>query len=143
MEGFRHLSDIVLNLGKDVPPGRKNTFAVASLLYPPRLAWVPDNGVEPSHYHNNLEKINWLNGQIHELNMSNSAPDYPRFHTYGVRTANRTRVDFFGNTQVTHVKSHKWEHWEELDRTAKLNLIPERKFKLGTSLTKYFSLNTP
>ena len=31
MEGFRHLSDIVLNLGKDVPPGRKNTFAVASL----------------------------------------------------------------------------------------------------------------
>ena len=90
-----------------------------------------------------MEKINWLNGQIHELNMSNSAPDYPRFHTYGVRTANRTRVDFFGNTQVTHVKSHKWEHWEELDRTAKLNLIPERKFKLVTSLTKYFSLNTP
>ena len=25
MEGFRHLSDIVLNLGKDLPPGKKNT----------------------------------------------------------------------------------------------------------------------
>ena len=75
--------------------------------------------------------------------MSNAAPDYPRFHTYGVRTANRDRLDIFGNNLVTHVKSHKWEHWGELGRTDKLNLIPERKFKLGTSLTKYFSLNTP
>ena len=44
MEGFRYLSDIVLNSGRTKHPGVKNTFAVASLLYPPRLAWFSDNG---------------------------------------------------------------------------------------------------
>ena len=34
MEGFRHLSDLVLNLDKNKQPGNKNTFAVASFLYP-------------------------------------------------------------------------------------------------------------
>ena len=69
MEGFRHLSDIVLNLGRTKHPGVKNTFAVASLLYPPHLAWFPDKGATLLSYKNNLEKINWLNSQIHELNL--------------------------------------------------------------------------
>ena len=60
MEGFRHLSDLVLNLGKNKQPGNKNTFAVASFLYPPCLSWFPDNGEMPLSFKNNLEKINWL-----------------------------------------------------------------------------------
>ena len=142
MEGFRHLSDIVLNLGKTKHPGIKNTFAVASLLYPPRLAWFPDNGATPLSYKNDLEKINWLNGQIHELNLLNSVPDYPRFHTYGVRTATRTFTDVYGYEHQRHVKSHRWEHWEVASRTNKLTLKPERKFKIGTALNNYFALNT-
>ena len=119
-----------------------NTFAVATLLYPPRLSWFPDNGGMPRNFSNKLEKIDWLNSQIHELNLSNSVPDYPRFHTYGVRTANRTRFDVYGYEHQTHVKSHRWEHWAEQGRARKLNLRAERKFKMGTALTNYFSLNT-
>ena len=138
MEGYQHLSELVLGHNKD----SNNTFAVATLLYPPRLSWFADNGDKPRHYSNKLEKIDWLNSQIHELNVSNSVPDYPRFHTYGVRTATRSRVDVFGYEHQTHTKSHRWEHWAELGRRWKLNLRAERKFKMGTALTKYFSLNT-
>ena len=79
---------------------------------------------------------------MYELNISNSVPDYPRFHTYGVRTSNRKKVDMFGDEHVDHIKTHRWEHWDEKNRIDKLNLIPERKFKMGTALSKYFSLNT-
>ena len=138
MEGYQHLSELVLGHDKD----SNNTFAVATLLYPPRLSWFADNGDKPRHYSNKLEKIDWLNSQIHELNVSNSVPDYPRFHTYGVRTATRSRVDVFGYEHQTHTKAHRWEHWAEQGRRWKLNLRAERKFKMGTALTKYFSLNT-
>ena len=111
-------------------------------MYPPCISWFPDNGALPRHYSNRLEKIDWLNSQIHELNVSNSVPDYPRFHTYGVRTATRKRVDLYGYEHQTHTKSHRWEHWVELSRSRKLNLRADRKFKMGTALTNYFSLNT-
>ena len=65
-------------------------------MYPPALAWFPDNGVMPHGFQDNLEKISWLNSQIQQLNVKNLAPDYPRFHTYGVRTNTRSRMDMFG-----------------------------------------------
>ena len=143
MEGLRHLSELVLNLGKRDQLGHVNTYAVASLMYPPLLTWFPDNGVEPHNFDNKLEKINWLNSQIHQLNVTNSAPDYPRFHTYGVRTATRSKTDMYGYEHQSHIKSHRWEHWEEGRRTSKLNLRPERKFKMATAINNYFALNTP
>ena len=97
----------------------------------------------PFSFKNNLEKINWLNSQIHDLNVLNSVPDYPRFHTYGVRTATRFYTDVYGYEHQTHLKTHRWEHWEEASRSNKLNLKPDRKFKMGTALNKYFALNTP
>ena len=142
MEGLRHLSELVLNLGKNVQPDIVNTYAVASLMYPPCLSWFPDNGVMPHGFRDNREKINWLNSQIHELNISNSVPDYPRFHTYGVRTSTRTRTDRYGYVHQTHLKSHRWEHWEAGNRTSKRCLKPEKRFKMGTALNKYFALNT-
>ena len=142
MEGFKHLSDLVQHLGKDKPPEKKNSFAVASLLYPPCLAWFADNGRRPGNFQNRLGKIDWLNKHIHELNISNSVADYPRFHTYGVRTTNRKKVDMYGEEYRDHIKSHRWEHWDEKSRVEKLNLVAERKFKMGTALSKYFSLNT-
>ena len=70
-------------------------------------------------------------------------PFYPRFHTYGVRTATRTFTDVYGYEHQRHVKSHRWEHWEVASRTNKLTLKPERKFKMGTAINNYFALNTP
>ena len=143
MEGLKHLSELVLNKEKNKNSGIVNTYAVASLMYPPRLAWFTDNGDMPYDYHDNLEKISWLNSQIHQLNVKNLVPDYPRFHTYGVRTDNRSRVDMYGYEHQTHTKSHRWEHWEEGIKTSKLNLKPARKFIMGTAVNKYFALNTP
>ena len=45
---------------------KKNTVAVATLLYPPRLAWLQDNGPEPPNYQNQKAKIDFLNGRIDE-----------------------------------------------------------------------------
>ena len=142
MEGYRHLARLVQNLGKNKHPGATNSFAVASLLYPPRLSWFPDNGPTPSFLTNYLEKIDWLNREIHDLNLSNSVPEYPRFHTYGVRTDNTARHDRYGYLHQTHKKTHRWEHWAEQVKTSKLHLKPERIFKMGTAVNNYFALNT-
>ena len=133
MEGFKHLSQLVSNLGKDKHPLVKNSFAVSTLIYPPRLSWFPDNGPPPSYLNNYLEKINWLNKEIHQLNIANCVPDYPRFHTYGVRT---------DNTSQDRKKSHRWGHWEEQTRACKLHLKQERIYKMGEAINKYFALNT-
>ena len=142
MEGYRHLAQLVLNLGKDKHPGVTNSFAVASLLYPPRLSWFPDNGATPYHLHNNLEKISWLNREIQNLNLSNSVPEYPRFHTYGVRTDTIREYDEYGYLYQTHRKTHRWEHWLGQVKTDKLRLKPERIFKMATAINNYFALNT-
>ena len=143
MDGFKHLSELVLNNGKNKNPGIVNTYAVASLMYPPALAWFPDNGVMPYDFQDNLEKISWLNSQIQLLNVTNSASDFPRFHTYGVRTDNSSRMDVYGYEHQSHTKSHRWGHWEEGIKTRKMNLKPARKFKMGTAINNYFALNTP
>ena len=142
MEGYKHLAQLVYNLGKDRHPGATNSFAVASLLYPPRLSWFPDNGATPRYLTNNLEKIDWLNHEIHNLNLSNSVSDFPRFHTYGVRTDNTCRYDRYGYLHQTHTKTHRWEHWVEQLKTNKLHLKPERIFIMATAINNYFALNT-
>ena len=60
-----------------------NTFAVSTLMLPPQLAWFPDNGEFPyPGYVNQKEKIDWLNQEIHALNVANQVPLYVGFHTY-------------------------------------------------------------
>ena len=45
-----------------------------SLMYPPQLNWFADKGPEPQ---NQLEKIDWLNAKIHELNSKTPALSIP------------------------------------------------------------------
>ena len=94
---FERFADLVKMCGLRSHPDSSNSVAIASLMYPPQIAWFPDNGAFPrSNYDNQIHKIDWLNQKIHLLNMENRVPLYPRFHTYGVRTATRYRTDEFG-----------------------------------------------
>ena len=111
-------------------------------MYPPQLAWLYDNGPEPYNYRNQKEKIDWINAGIHQLNYVNSVPNYPRFHTYGVRTATRRSIDTFGQEHHCKVKSHRREHWQEAEPSVMLNLRNDRRFIMGKALNKYFVLRT-
>ena len=107
--GYKHFTDAVLSMGKQLHPNTPNTVAVASLMYPPQLSWFRDDGPEPYNYLNRTEKINWLNNKIHQLNLRNSAPIYPGFHTYGIRKSTRRFIDNFGQEHLTQVTAHRWE----------------------------------
>ena len=142
LDCLKCFSNLVFDLAKKNHPNTPNTVAIASLMYPPQLAWFNDNGPEPANYVNEKEKIDWLNAQIHELNIQNSSPYYPRFHTYGVRTSTRVSKDRYGKQQKYHVKYHRWEHWREEDRVTMLPLRNDRRFKIGKAVNNYFVLRT-
>ena len=120
-----------------------NTFAVSTLMYPPQLAWFPDNGEVPyPGYINQKEKIDWINQEIHVLNEANQVPLYAGFHTYGVRKDTKKRVDRFGQHYQRVLKYHRWEHWRETERGNMMHLKNHRRFKMGQALVNYFTNNT-
>ena len=142
LDCIKCFSNLVFNLGQKNHPDTPNTVAIASLMYPPQLAWFNDDGPEPVNYVNQKEKIDWLNAQIHELNLQNSCPFYPRFHTYGVRTSTRATKDRYGNQHNYSVKYHRWEHWRENEKVNMLHLRNDRRFKMGKAVNNYFVLRT-
>ena len=141
-EGFQHFCDRVLSVGAKIAPNAKSTVAIASLMYPPKLAWFRDNGTEPYRYENRKKKINWLNSKIDQLNLRNSITIYPGFHTYGLRVDNITTTDDHGVEVKQHTKSHRWGHWAEGPRREKFTLTTDRKFKMGQALNNYFLYRT-
>ena len=58
LHGMKEFASIVLELGKHLHPESNNTVTIAGLMYPPRLAWFPDDGREPPGYQNKIDKIN-------------------------------------------------------------------------------------
>ena len=142
MYRYKEFTKFVTGLGQEIHPTQPNTVAIASLLYPPQLTWYPDNGPPPAGHVNRMEKLVWLNQAIHELNLANNVPDYPRFHTYGIRTATRRSRDVYGQEHHRRIKAHRWEHWRELDPTRMLHLRNDRRYKMGTAANKYFILKT-
>ena len=142
LECLKCFTSYVFNLASKNHPDIPNTVAIASMMYPPQLAWLYDNGPEPANYVNEKEKIDWLNAKIHTLNLENSCPLYPRFHTYGIRTSKRTSTDRYGNVHVYSVKLHRWEHWREEDKLNMLHLRDDRRFKMGQAVNNYFISNT-
>ena len=129
---------------RNLSPREANSVAIASLAYPPQLAWLPDNGPLPySGYYNNWDKITWLNEQIARLNTAYLARFPPKFHTYGIRTATRTWRDKFGQISTRVTKSHRWEHWQGTDPASMLHLTYERRFKMGIALNNYFLHSQP
>ena len=128
---------------KNLPPEEGNSIAVSTLMYPPRLAWLPANGPFPYEgYKNNWEKIDSINEQIKVLNNAYSSRNPPQFHTYGLRTSTRTNTDRYGQVSSMSVKSHRWEHWREPNPAEMLHLNNERRFKMATAINNYFRFNT-
>ena len=122
----------------------RHTVTIASLMYPPQLAWFPNNGPLPYEgYKNNKDKIDWINQEIKKLNMKLEVKFPPCFHTYGVRTSNKKRFDRYGQLYTRAVKSHRWEHWHEPEPRNMLHLCTERRFKMGAALNNYFRFNDP
>ena len=137
-EGFQNFANRVLSVGAKLAPHSKSTVAIASLMYPPKLAWFRDNGPEPYNYKNRKEKINWLNGKIDTINRANSVPIYPGFHTYGIRVETITTTSITGEEEKQHIRAHRWGHWLEGPRREKVSLQHSRRFKLGKALNNYF-----
>ena len=137
---LREFSSLVIEAQSGLTP---NTFAVSTLMYPPQLAWFPDNGEFPyPGYINQKEKIDWINHEIHVLNVSNQVRNYPGFHTYGVRKDTRKRYDIYGQLHQRVVRYHRWEHWRESERGRMLHLRNDRRYKMGQALVNYFLHNT-
>ena len=137
---FQKMVDMVKQAG---PAPLTNTVAIATFMYPPQLAWLPDNDPLPyPDYRNNKSKIDWLNEMINQRNRENGVPNYPGFHTYGIRTTTRRTTDLYGQHHHRVVKSHRWEHWRESDPTRMLHLRDDRRVKMGVAVNKYFVINT-
>ena len=133
----------VMKQSQNLHPTTPNTFAVATLLYAPQLAWFPDDGDQPSpYYRNRLEDIQWINAEIIRFNKENGVPMAPHFHKYGVRRDNKTRKDRFGHITVRHTVSHRWEQWREEEAKWMLHLNDERRIVMGQAVNKYFRFNT-
>ena len=140
LEKLYNLADLVLDAESGLD---KNTIAIATLMYPPQLAWFSHNGRIPyPEYVNQKEKIDWINQEIKILNVRNDAFVYPGFHTYGVRKLTRNHFDRNGKLHEIPAKSHRWEHWREAEPGRMLHLRNDRRFKMGTALTNYFTFNT-
>ena len=125
-------------------PDAPNTCCVATMMYPPQLAWFPDNIFPPpaNYYVNNLEKIDWLNEEILRLNQSNGIDNFLGLHTHGVRTGWRSCVDEFGRRYTWMAKYHRWNHWREENEAQKMHLTNKRRFRLGQAVNNYFPMNT-
>ena len=135
--------DMVKQANANLHQNTSNTVAIATFMYPPQLAWYADNGPYPCRdYVNQKEKIDWLNVGIKGMNIRNNVPNFVRVHTYGVRKVTRKYTDRYGQQHQRVVKSHRWEHWREPDRSNKLHLSNLRRYKMGQALNNYFILNT-
>ena len=121
--------------------GNNSTFAVSTLMYPPKLCWFKYDGPEPYGFVNHKTKVDWINHEIDALNIRNSVLNYPAFHSYGTRTQAVTISDKHGR-KVIHSKAHRWEHWEEGPRRQKYTLRLDRKFKMAKAINNYFLCQT-
>ena len=115
-----------------------NTVTIGSLLYPPQLAWYPDDGPEPESYTNQIGKLDWINNQIDKINHANGMNHYVGVHKYGIRVVTRKRRDIFGQEHHRHIKQHRWDHWREKEKNNMLHLTNERRYVLGKAINEYF-----
>ena len=118
----------------------KNTFAVATLFYPPILCWFEKNGRIPhKEYTNNIEMMTRLNDRIMRMNQrifteqkaiyveendGMTAGDFsraPKFHTFGVRN-----------------RKHRMEWYRERNPSKKLHLTDRHRSTLGRAAGTYF-----
>ena len=143
MHMLNRLTDLVKLAGVNHHPDIPNTVAISTFMFPPQLAWFADNGQYPyPGYINQKEKIDWLNREIHDLNLSNNVLNYVGLHTYGVRKDTKTSYNRYGQEVITSYRRHRYEHWREADKGNMLHLRDDRRFKMGSALNNYFIHNT-
>ena len=80
--------------------------------------------------------------KIDEINKKNNVPFYPGFHFYGTRKKTTNYLDSDGKWQKKETRTHRWEHWEQLERRNMLYLRSHRRFKMGKAINNYLLLRT-
>ena len=138
-ETFAHMIKDGAGISEQPP----HSVAISSLIYPPKIAWMRDDGPYPNNdYVNGKEKIDWLNREIARINQTYLAVNPPGLHTHGIRTDTILIMNRFGRRTLNRVKRHRWEAWLGQDRAEMMRLKPERVFKMGTAINNYFRFNT-
>ena len=95
-------------------PARKNTFAIATMVYPPKLCHLPDDGPMPPYFVNHLEMMKWINDQIKVINTESNLTKIPVFHTYGARVDKKHKTS-----------KHRLGDWRGVATDEKLYLIDQ------------------
>ena len=144
--------EVVKDQAEKCHPDQPSTFTVATFLYPPQLAWFPDNGPYPyPTYNNKLGMMRRLNDRIINFNqkifveqdklykslnngVSGEVGKCVKFHTYGLRK--RTVVTKRGNR--VEIKKHRWENWREAEPSRMLHLSDEQRVKMGKAINNFF-----
>ena len=117
-----------------VHPGLSNQFTVATMLNPPKMVWLPDDGPIPHGHIDYSDVLSELNSWIDKFNAENNQRCVPRFHTWGTRTTTRM---IGGVKQV--VKAHRWNEWRQSEpRHDMLHMTDKMRVKMGRQVVRFF-----
>ena len=129
---FKHFVDLVIWQGNQYHPDQPNTCAVGTLIYPPQICWLEDDGAVPPTFDNQLRNIRWLNHQVEILN-ADSQVRSPSFHSFGIRKVTRNGKG---------LTKHRLEHWREGERANMLHLRDDQRIKMAKQVARYFKHET-
>ena len=62
--------------------------------------------------------------------------------SYCTRKKTTTYPDSDGNEKRKETRSHRWEHWEQLERRNMMYLRSDRRFKMGKAINNYLLQRT-
>ena len=115
-------------------PGLHNQFSVATLLNPPKMCWLPDNGPVPAGHSDRSDDITLINDWIDAFNSLSQRQCVPRFNTWGTRTTSR-----MVNGVEREFKTHRWNEWRSSEpRNDMLHLSDKMRVKMGRHVIRYF-----
>ena len=123
MRAFEHFVRLVKWQGKKFHPGVKNTCAIATIPYAPKICWL-SNAPTPPNFNDRVESVKRVNAMVEELNWR-SGIKVPNFTTFGIR--NMVKGGILKNL-------HRHSHWQE----DQLNLNDMHRLKMGKQVVKYF-----
>ena len=106
----------------------QNTFTAATLPYPPRLCWMPEEAAtRPVSFDCHYKRIQLLNVSLSTMTANNGNPALD-FSGYGVRQGRNGRLvsDF--------------SQWRELHRNRMLHLNDETRLVCAAEIWQYFRL---
>ena len=118
-----------------------NTFTIARFMRPPKLAWFPCNGPEPTphygRYINHLEKINNVNAAIDLINQQNGHVGTLGFQNEGTRGHSKTSPEGIRTTKYKHM----FNQWREDRNEQKLHLVEDKRAAMFNKVVKFIECN--